>query len=177
MDNEQKALVQQTFAVVLTIEETAAALFYGRLFEIDPSLQPMFKGDIKAQGQKLMATLRVAVLGLDRLDKLLPVVQALGQRHVGYGVKDADYGTVAEALLWTLEKGLGDAFTPAVKQAWIEVYTLLAGVMKDAAGRKVAAQARVALAPAGLLPMSQRMPVSQRMPASVLPVSKREPLV
>jgi hemoglobin-like flavoprotein len=176
MDNEQKALVQQTFAVVLTIEEVAAELFYGRLFELDPSLKPMFKGDIKAQGKKLMATLKVAVLGLDRLDRLLPVVQGLGQRHVGYGVKDEHYDTVATALLWTLEKGLGDAFTPAVKQAWIEVYTVLASVMKEAANRKVATQMRVSLSGAGMKPMSQRMAVSQTMPASSLPMSKRSPV-
>src|SRR4051812_23431286 len=176
MDNEQKALVQQTFAVVLTIEEVAAELFYGRLFELDPSLKPMFKGDIKAQGKKLMATLKVAVLGLDRLDRLLPVVQGLGQRHVGYGVKDEHYDTVATALLWTLEKGLGDAFTPAGKQAWVEGYTVLATVMKEAAGRKGASQMRVSTPGAGRVPLPQGRAAPQNIPASPLPMPRRPPV-
>jgi len=175
MKNEHKALVQKSFAVVLTIEETAAALFYGRLFELDPSLKPMFKGDLKQQGKKLMATLKVAVVGLDRLDQLLPAVQALGRRHVEYGVTDAHYDTVAAALLWTLEKGLGEMFTPECKAAWIEVYTLLAGVMKDAAARITVTQHRFPMSQRGPGAMSQRMPVSQRMPTSRLPMSKRSP--
>jgi hemoglobin-like flavoprotein len=176
MKNEQKALVQQSFETVLTIEEAAAALFYGRLFELDPSLRPMFKGDIKEQGKKLMATLKVAVVGLDRLDQILPVVQALGRRHADYGVLDAHYDTVATALLWTLEKGLGDAFTPECRQAWVDVITLLAGVMKEAASRLTVAQPRLAMSQRGPAPMSQRMPVSSRMPASRLPMSKRSPI-
>ena len=176
MNNEQKALVQQSFAIVLTIEEAAAALFYGRLFELDPSLQPMFKGDMKAQGKKLMATLKFAVAGISRLDQLLPAVQALGRRHADYGVTDAHYDTVASALLWTLEKGLGDVFTPECRQAWIEVYTILATVMKDAAARITVAHHPLPMGQRGLLPMSQRMPVSQKMPASTLPMSKRSPI-
>lgn len=176
MKNEQKALVQQSFEAVLAIEEAAAALFYGRLFELDPSLRPMFKGDMKDQGKKLMATLRVAVVGLDRLDQILPVVQALGRRHVDYGVADAHYDTVAAALIWTLEKGLGEAFTPECRQAWIDVYTLLAGVMKEAGSRMSVTQHRFPMSQRGAGPMSQRMPVSQRMPASRLPMSKRSPI-
>lgn len=176
MNNEQKALVQQSFEIVLTIEEAAAGLFYGRLFELDPSLRPMFKGDMKAQGKKLMATLKVAVVGLNRLDQLLPAIQALGRRHVGYGVTDAHYDTVAAALLWTLEKGLGDVFTPECRQAWIEVYTILATVMKEAAARLTVAEHHLPMAQRGHAPMSQRMPVSQKMPASTLPMSKRSPI-
>jgi hemoglobin-like flavoprotein len=134
MTPDQKILVQDTFAKVAPQADAAAALFYGRLFEIDPTLKTLFKGDMAEQGQKLMTMLATAVKGLDRPDELLPAVKNLGVRHVGYGVKDEHYDTVAAALLWTLERGLGADFTPDVKDAWIAVYTLLAGTMKDAAG-------------------------------------------
>ena len=112
MTPSQKSLVQQTFAQVVPIADQAAALFYGRLFELDPSLRPLFKSDIRAQGQKLMQMIGYAVSKLDAPDELTLAVEGLGRKHVGYGVKDADYGTVGAALLWTLEKGLGAAFTP-----------------------------------------------------------------
>ena len=133
MTSRQKDLVQQTFAMVAPIADAAAAIFYARLFELDPSIKPLFKIDIEEQGRKLMQVLAVAVRGLDDLPTLVPVVQALGARHAGYGVKDEHYGTVASALLYALEKGLGDKFTPEVKDAWVEVYTILANTMKDAA--------------------------------------------
>jgi len=131
--NTQKVLVQESFAAVVPIADDAAVLFYRRLFELDPSLQRMFRGDMTEQRRKLMQMLTAAVKGLDRLDQLVPVVEELGRRHVGYGVADAHYDTVGAALLWTLEKGLGNAFTPDVKDAWIAVYGLLAGTMKNAA--------------------------------------------
>jgi hemoglobin-like flavoprotein len=129
---EEVAMVQGTWAKVVPIKETAAELFYGKLFELDPALQPLFKGDIKEQGRKLMTMISAAVNGLTRLDQLVPVVEDLGRRHAGYGVTDKDYGTVATALLWTLEQGLGSAFTPEVKGAWTKTYTTLATVMKEA---------------------------------------------
>jgi methyl-accepting chemotaxis protein len=129
----QKRLVQDSFAAVLPIAEAAAELFYGRLFELDPSLRRLFKGDMKEQGRKLMAMIKIAVAGLDDLGKLVPAVQALGRRHAGYGVEDEHYDTVAAALLWTLEQGLKDAFTPDVKAAWAAVYGVLAETMKAAA--------------------------------------------
>ncbi len=129
----QKELVQSTFAKVAPIAEQAAEIFYNKLFELDPQLKPMFKGDIKEQGKKLMTMLAAAVKGLDDLDALVPVVQDLGKRHVGYGVKDTHYDTVAAALLSTLEVGLGDAWTDEVKDSWVAVYTVLATTMKDAA--------------------------------------------
>jgi hemoglobin-like flavoprotein len=131
--NTQKVLVQESFAAVMPIADDAAALFYRRLFELDPALERMFKGDMTEQRRKLMQMLTAAVKGLDRLDQLVPVVEDLGRRHSGYGVADAHYDTVGAALLWTLEKGLGNAFTPEVKDAWIAVYGLLAGTMKNAA--------------------------------------------
>ncbi len=111
----------------------AAALFCNKLFELDPGLKALFVTDIKEQGRKLMATLKLAVKGLDDLEKLAPVVQDLGRRHAGYGVQGAHYGTVAEALLWALEQGLKDDFTPEVKEAWTAVYALLAETMVEAA--------------------------------------------
>ena len=133
MNPEQIMLVQASFVLVMPIADTAAALFYQRLFELDPSLRPMFRGDIQEQGRKLMTMLKLAVNGLTRLDQLVPAVQALGQRHARYGVRDEHYDTVAAALLWTLRQGLGVAFTPEVEQAWVAAYTLLAGTMKAAA--------------------------------------------
>ena len=133
MTPEEITKVRASFAQVVPIKEAAAGLFYGRLFELDPSLKPLFKGDIKEQGSKLMAMIGTAVAGLDRLETIVPAVQALGKRHVGYGVQDSHYDTVAAALLWTLEQGLGSAFTPDVKAAWTNAYGVLAGTMKEAA--------------------------------------------
>jgi len=136
MTPEQIAIVQSTWASVVPIKDTAAELFYGRLFELDPSLRSLFKGDMKEQGRKLMAMINVAVAGLERLDALVPAVRDLGRRHKGYGVKAEHYGTVATALLWTLEKGLGDAFTPAAKEAWTQTYTVLAQTMQAASSKE-----------------------------------------
>ena len=129
----QKTMVQNTFATVTPIADDVAALFYRRLFELDPSLERLFRGDMKEQRKKLMQMLTAAVKGLDRLDQLVPVVEDLGRRHAAYGVADAHYDTVGAALLWTLEKGLGAAFTPEVKDAWATVYGVLATTMKNAA--------------------------------------------
>src|SRR6476646_9374752 len=97
----QKDLVQGTFASIATIADDAAILFYQRLFELDPSLRPMFRGDMVVQRKKLMQMITAAVKGLDRLDQLVPVVQNLGRRHGGYGVQESHYDTVGAALLWT----------------------------------------------------------------------------
>lgn len=133
METRQIALVQETFKQVLTIKETAADLFYGRLFEIEPSVRPLFKGDLKEQGAKLMAALAMVVTGLTKIETIVPTVQELAVRHVGYGVENWHYDKVGEALIWTLEQGLAEAFTPEVKEAWVAAYTLLAGVMIEAA--------------------------------------------
>ena len=133
MTPRQKELVQTSWEKVVPIAETAASLFYGRLFQLDPSLKPMFTSDIKEQGKKLMTMITVAVRGLDDLGTLVPAVQALGRRHAGYGVKEEHYTTVAVALLWTLEKGLGDSWNAELKEAWVVVYTILADTMKGAA--------------------------------------------
>jgi hemoglobin-like flavoprotein len=135
----QIALVQNSFAIVAPIADDAAALFYRRLFEIDPTLKAMFKGDMAEQRRKLMQMLSAAVKGLNRIDRLIPVVEDLGRRHVNYGVEEHHYDTVGNALLWTLEKGLGAAFTPDVREAWATVYGLLASTMARAAAKSEAA--------------------------------------
>lgn len=133
MTEEQKILVQSSWEKVVPIADAAAEIFYGKLFEMDPEVKPMFaNSDMSEQGKKLMQMITMAVKGLDNLDQLVPAVQGLGQRHVGYGVKAEHYDTVGAALLDTLAAGLGDEFTPETKEAWTLTYTTLADVMKDA---------------------------------------------
>ena len=139
MTPEQIILVQTSWEKVKPISEQAAELFYGKLFDLDPSLKPLFKGDMKEQGKKLMATLNLAVSSLTKLETILPAVQDLGRRHVKYGVPDESYQTVGEALLWTLRQGLGDGFTEEVKEAWTVTYTTLSTVMLEAAHESEAA--------------------------------------
>ena len=138
MTPEQALLVKSSWEKVLPISDKAAELFYGRLFELDPDLKSLFKGDMEEQGRKLMRMIGTAVAALDRLEAIVPAVQQLGVRHVGYGVKDAHYDTVGAALLWTLQQGLGDGFTAEVKEAWTSVYGVLAGTMKSAAAEAAA---------------------------------------
>ena len=132
MTPEEINLVRATFAQVVPIRTQAAALFYERLFEIAPQVKPLFKGDMQAQGAMLMSAIALVVNGLDRLEAVLPQVESLARRHVGYGVEESHYAVVGEALLWTLEKGLGAAFTPEVKAAWASAYGLLSGAMIEA---------------------------------------------
>lgn len=141
MTPHQITLVQSSWELVKPISDQAATLFYGRLFELDPSLKPLFKGDISEQGKKLMQTLGVAVSSLTKLETILPVVQDLGRRHVDYGVPDESYQTVGQALLWTLEQGLGEAFTTELKDAWTQTYVTLSEVMLEASGEYRAATA------------------------------------
>jgi len=126
-------LVRASFARVAPTKNTAADLFYARLFETAPQLRRMFPADMHAQKQKLMAMLAAAVAGLSDLDALIPKVKALGARHLGYGARAADYNVVGEVLLWTLERGLADAFTPEVRAAWTRVYGVLAATMQAGA--------------------------------------------
>lgn len=140
MTPKQIQLVQSTWAKVLPIRETAARLFYDRLFELDPPLKALFRGDLHEQGKKLMQIMDVAVTGLNRLAQITPIVQRLGQRHVDYGVEDHHYATVGEALLWTLGQGLQQDFTGEAREAWASAYVALTSIMREAA-----------LAPAGSL--------------------------
>jgi len=139
MTPEQISLCKSSWAKVEPISEDAAALFYSNLFEADPSLKPLFKGDMTAQGKKLMEMITSAVNMLDRLDELVPIVQAMGKRHAGYGVEDSHYDTVGGALIKTLGMGLGDAFTSDVEEAWGTAYGVLASTMIAAANEEATA--------------------------------------
>jgi hemoglobin-like flavoprotein len=126
---DQIERVQSSFAKVAPIADAAAALFYTRLFDIAPEVKPLFRSDMHEQGRKLMAMLGMAVGSLRKLDAILPAVEAMAVRHVRYGVSPAFYKPVGEALIWTLEQGLGEDFTPETRDAWLAVYTTLSGVM------------------------------------------------
>jgi hemoglobin-like flavoprotein len=127
-------LIRASWAAVEPIADTAAGLFYGRLFELDPAIERLFRRtDMAGQRKILMQTLTVVVKSLDRLDQIVPAVRALGRRHAGYGVRESHYATVGAALLWTLEQGLGETFTPDVRSAWTTAYGTLATVMIEAA--------------------------------------------
>jgi nitric oxide dioxygenase len=141
MNPTQVRLVQESFARVAPISETAAVLFYDRLFEIAPPVRAMFPADMAEQRKKLMAMLAAVVNGLANLDSILPAASALAKRHVAYGAKAEHYPVVGSALLWTLEKGLGDAWTPEVANAWTAAYGTLSGYMiSEAYGRSQAAE-------------------------------------
>ena len=147
MNSHEISLVKTSFAKVAPIAEQAAALFYARLFELDPSLRALFHGgDMAEQGRKLMQMLSLAVNGLDRIEALAPAVRSLGMRHAAYHVRDEHYDTVGEALLWTLGKGLGADFTAEMQAAWARTYWLLAETMKAGARDALAMQRRSAVA-------------------------------
>jgi nitric oxide dioxygenase len=129
MTPEQIALVRESFAKVVPIGKQAAALFYDRLFAIDPRTRPLFRGDMKSQGAKLMAAIGAVVKSLDRIETMLDDLRALARRHNHYGVREEHYASVGAALLWTLEQGLGFDFTPDVREAWATAYDLLSSAM------------------------------------------------
>lgn len=141
MTPDQVKAIQESFAKVAPIAEQAAALFYGRLFEIAPRVKPLFRGDMKEQGKKLMGTLAAVVNGLNNLEAILPTASALAKKHVAYGAKAADYEPVGAALLWTLERGLGEHWTADLAAAWGAAYTVLSEYMiGEAYGRSAAAE-------------------------------------
>lgn len=133
MTPQQIKLVQASWQQVVPIATQAAGLFYRRLFEIDPALRRLFKGDLAEQGRKLVSVIDVAVTSPDRIGEIVPAVETLGRRHAGYGVEPRHYDTFGAALLWTLKQGLGTAFTPEVRGARTASPGTLASVMKDAA--------------------------------------------
>ena len=124
--------VQESFALLRGNADEAGMLFYGRLFATHPELRGLFADDIAPQAKKLMQMLALVVNGLDRLEPLLPAIDALARKHVSYGVKCEDYAVVGETLLWTLEQGLGAAFTEDVTLAWSAAYSALSGLMIEA---------------------------------------------
>jgi hemoglobin-like flavoprotein len=140
MSPDQQLLVKATWNSVLPIADTAASLFYQRLFEIDPAARALFKAQSLAeQRRKLIQALSAVVSSLNHLDQIVPTIQALGRRHAGYGVTNNHYASVGAALLWTLEQGLAGAWTPEVEAAWSAAYSLLSGVMKEAASTAASA--------------------------------------
>ena len=139
MTPRQQTLIRDTWAQVAPIADDAARMFYGRLFQLDPSLRRLFsRTDMDAQRKNLMQTIAVVVKSVDNLEPLIPAVEALGRRHAGYGVKPKHYATVDQALLDTLQAGLGDAFTADAREAWGEAFELLAGVMLSAGEARAA---------------------------------------
>lgn len=138
MNSHQIQLVRTSFAKVLPIKAQAAVMFYDRLFEVAPQVRGMFPDDVTAQGAKLMSAIGFVVAGLDRLESIIPQVQELGRKHAGYGVQDEHYAIVGDCLIWTLQLGLGPAFTPDVREAWIEAYGMLAEAMIAAAYMRAA---------------------------------------
>ena len=141
MTPNQVTLVQESFAKVAPISDTAAMLFYDRLFEVAPQVKTMFPADMTEQRKKLMATLAFVVNGLGNLESILPAASALATRHVNYGARKEHYPVVGAALLWTLEKGLADGWTPDVANAWTAAYGTLSGFMiSEAYGRSQAAE-------------------------------------
>ena len=141
MTPDQVKLVQQSFAKVVPIADQAAVMFYNRLFEVAPHVKAMFPADLTEQRRKLMATLSVVVNGLSNLETILPAASALATRHVSYGAKAEHYPVVGGALLWTLEKGLGDGWTTEVADAWTAAYGTLSGFMiSEAYGHPLAAE-------------------------------------
>lgn len=140
MTPRQVEIIRTSWTAVEPIGDVAATLFYERLFELDPTLRRLFaRTDMAQQRKVLIQTLAVVVKSLDRLETLLPAIEALGRRHGGYGVRAEHYDTVGAALLWTLGQGLGDAFTPELEAAWTDAYTTLASVMIEAADGVAAA--------------------------------------
>lgn len=147
MTPAQKEYIRADWRLVEPIRDQAAALFYERLFELDPSVIPLFGGtDMVRQGRMLMQTLGVVVASLDALERVVPAIEALGRRHVAYGVQPAHYATVGSALLWTLEQGLGPAFGPEDREAWAEAYGIVAGLMVAAAETEELTERRVEVA-------------------------------
>jgi hemoglobin-like flavoprotein len=134
MTPEDKEVLKTTWAKVAPISDVAASLFYDKLFALDPSLQGMFaNADMKEQRRKLMQAIAAVINGIDHLDALVPALENLGRNHTRYGVTDQHYETVGAALLWTLEQGLKQAWTPAARSAWTAAYTTVATVMRRAA--------------------------------------------
>ena len=136
MTPEQVQIIRLTFAQVMQRKMEVGRLFYDRLFTIAPDTRSMFKGNMEEQARKLMETLALAIGTLQDASALSGILEGLAKRHVGYGVHDEHYDKVGEALLWTLQRGLGDAFTPSVKDAWTTLYGTVANTMKQSAAAK-----------------------------------------
>lgn len=123
-------LIRTSFDQVELIADLVAELFYRRLYQLDPTLKPLFRNDMTIQNRKLMKVLHIVVNSLDRLDKLVPAVESLGRRHATYNVSDEHFTIAGAALLWALEQALGDTWTPSTEAAWTEAYELVSDVLR-----------------------------------------------
>lgn len=141
MTPHQISLVRKTWAQAEPLGDTVTTLFYGRLFELEPSIRGLFREDLMEQGRSLRAMLSLVAAGLTQPDQLIPALVACGRRHLNYRAEDRHYDLVREALLWTLEQALREHFTVATREAWENVYATMANIMKEAAAEEAAAQA------------------------------------
>lgn len=132
-------LIRTSYARFSAHPAESARAFYRELFILDPRLRTLFVGDLERQGDKLMHMLSAAVRLLDRPERLLPVLEELGRRHVGYGVIDAHYDTVGYALIRALEVRLGADFDQDTRYAWVDLYKVVASTMRKAAAAPLAA--------------------------------------
>lgn len=140
MTQSEKQMIRDSYEQIRTYQESVFMLFYGRMFQLDPSIKPMFKNDMREQSKKLVDTLDILVGSLDGLEKLLPAVRELGRSHAGYGVKPHHYETLASAMLWAFGQALSGSFPPEVRAAWRKVLELVSSEM-IAAGNSVEEQA------------------------------------
>ena len=142
MTADQIGLIRDTWQSIGPIAKIVPQIFYDRLFEIDPSTKPLFaKTNMSGQHVKLLQALELVVDHANDLDSLIPALEVMGRRHVRYGVLDKHYDSVGSALLWTLERGFGAAFTHDVREAWTLAYGFVAGTMRRAAATQQAMSA------------------------------------
>lgn len=144
MTPEQIRLVQESFARIVPIRDRVTGLIYERLFELDPGLRAMFRGDMARQRSRFALALAMMVHGLKNQGAIIPVLQELGRRHAGYGVRPGHYATLREALFWALERTFGDDFTPELREAWTRAYDLATSTMLEAAAQPAGAIKREA---------------------------------
>ena len=133
MQAETERLVRESWARFEPIAVQSARYFYDKLFELDPEASRLFaRADMGAQGKKVLSMFAEIVRTLDQPETLVAEMADLGRRHVQYGVHDSQYDSVGSALLWTLEQGLGEAFTPEVRDAWTEAYLYVSTIARRA---------------------------------------------
>jgi hemoglobin-like flavoprotein len=145
MTSKQIELVQNSWQHIVSNVSEAGEIFYSRLFEKNPQLRSMFSTDIKEQSRKLVAIISFAVKKLNNLSEVISDVQALGRRHGKYGVQPSHYVIVADSLLWTLEKGLGDKWNEEIREAWTKLYSTLAEIMINAAKEEPSVRKEIVL--------------------------------
>jgi hemoglobin-like flavoprotein len=132
MTAEQRRLVRDSFDVLRDQAEPVSLLFYGKLFELDPSARRLFHIDLAVQGRKLVDTLETVIQSLDSFDAIRPRLTDLGRRHAEYGVRPEQYDTVTVALLWAISQALGADFDRRTRDAWRLALDAVCAAMKTA---------------------------------------------